>query len=89
MPLALDLSQPAAVPERIASLPAEWADVDVLVNNAGVTADGLFARMSLEQWERVHHHQPDRRLRRLPRADPRHDAPPLRAASSTSRPWSA
>ncbi len=52
-PLALDLSQPADVPQRLAALPPEWAEVDVLVNNAGVTADGLFARMSLEQWERV------------------------------------
>ena len=52
-PLALDLSQPADVPQRLATLPPEWAEVDVLVNNAGVTADGLFARMSLEQWERV------------------------------------
>ena len=51
--LALDLSQPADVPQRLATLPPEWAEVDVLVNNAGVTADGLFARMSLEQWERV------------------------------------
>ncbi|HXT21557.1 MAG TPA: 3-oxoacyl-[acyl-carrier-protein] reductase [Thermoanaerobaculia bacterium] len=53
LPLALDLAQPAQVPERIATLPAEWAEIDVLVNNAGVTDDGLFARMSLEQWERV------------------------------------
>ena len=53
LPLQLDLSQPARVPERIATLPADWADVEVLVNNAGVTDDGLFARMSLEQWERV------------------------------------
>jgi 3-oxoacyl-[acyl-carrier protein] reductase len=52
-PLALDLANPADVPARLASLPAEWAEVDVLVNNAGVTADGLFARMTLEQWERV------------------------------------
>jgi 3-oxoacyl-[acyl-carrier protein] reductase len=51
--LRLDLSKPAEVGERIASLPAEWAEIDVLVNNAGVTADGLMARMSLEQWERV------------------------------------
>ncbi|HXT50209.1 MAG TPA: 3-oxoacyl-[acyl-carrier-protein] reductase [Thermoanaerobaculia bacterium] len=53
LPLALDLAQPAQVPERLATLPAEWAEIDVLVNNAGVTEDGLFARMSLEQWERV------------------------------------
>jgi 3-oxoacyl-[acyl-carrier protein] reductase len=53
LPLRLDLSKPAEVGERIASLPAEWAEIDVLVNNAGVTADGLMARMSLEQWERV------------------------------------
>lgn len=53
LPVQLDLSQPAQVPERLASLPAEWADVEILVNNAGVTDDGLFARMSLEQWERV------------------------------------
>ncbi len=51
--LTLDLSRPAEVPARLAALPAEWAEVDVLVNNAGVTADGLFARMTLEQWERV------------------------------------
>ena len=51
--LALDLARPAEVAGRIATLPPEWADVDVLVNNAGVTADGLFARMSLEQWELV------------------------------------
>jgi 3-oxoacyl-[acyl-carrier protein] reductase len=52
-PLALDLAQPAEVPRQLAALPAEWAEIDVLVNNAGVTADGLFARMTLEQWERV------------------------------------
>ncbi|HEV8629113.1 MAG TPA: 3-oxoacyl-[acyl-carrier-protein] reductase [Thermoanaerobaculia bacterium] len=51
--LALDLARPAEVARRVATLPPEWAEVDVLVNNAGVTADGLFARMSLEQWEQV------------------------------------
>jgi 3-oxoacyl-[acyl-carrier protein] reductase len=51
--LELDLADPAGVPARLGSLPPEWAEIDVLVNNAGITADGLFARMSLEQWERV------------------------------------
>lgn len=51
--LALDLSVPGDVPAALAALPEEWRDVDVLVNNAGITADNLLARMSLEDWERV------------------------------------
>jgi 3-oxoacyl-[acyl-carrier protein] reductase len=55
-PLPLDLAQPAEVPAQLArleGLAAEWTAIDVLVNNAGVTADGLLARMTLEQWDRV------------------------------------
>jgi len=52
-PLALDVSEPASFGERLKSLPEDFAAVDVLVNNAGVTADNLLARMSLEDWERV------------------------------------
>lgn len=51
--LLLDLARAAETPERLKSLPAEWAEIDVLVNNAGITADGLLARMSLEQWQSV------------------------------------
>lgn len=51
--LRLDLADAASIPERIKSLPAEWSEVEILVNNAGVTADGLLARMSLEQWRTV------------------------------------
>jgi 3-oxoacyl-[acyl-carrier protein] reductase len=53
LPLQLDLARPAEVAGRLATLPAEWAEVDVLVNNAGITADGLLARMSLEHWDNV------------------------------------
>jgi 3-oxoacyl-[acyl-carrier protein] reductase len=53
LPLALDLAQAASLAERLATLPAEWKEIDVLVNNAGITADGLLARMSIEQWQRV------------------------------------
>jgi len=55
-PLPLDLSKPDEVPARLArlqGLAAEWNEIGILVNNAGVTDDGLFARMSLEQWDRV------------------------------------
>ena len=39
----------------------------VLVNNAGITADGLAIQLEDEQWDNGHRHQPDRRLP--------HDAP--------------
>ena len=51
--LALDLSRPEEVPDRIKALDDDFKDVDVLVNNAGVTDDNLLARMSLEQFEGV------------------------------------
>ncbi|HEX9733938.1 MAG TPA: 3-oxoacyl-[acyl-carrier-protein] reductase [Thermoanaerobaculia bacterium] len=53
LPLPLDLSRPAAVGEQLAALPEDWKAIDVVVNNAGITRDALFARMSLEQWEEV------------------------------------
>jgi 3-oxoacyl-[acyl-carrier protein] reductase len=40
-------------PEEAARLVAEAGDVDVLVNNAGVTRDGLLARMSDDDWRAV------------------------------------
>jgi len=51
--LQLDLSKPEAVPAQIAGLPEDFAGIDILVNNAGITRDGLFMRMSLEQWREV------------------------------------
>ena len=51
--LALDLSAPETVPEAIGGLPEEWREIDVVVNNAGITADNLLARMSLDDFERV------------------------------------
>jgi 3-oxoacyl-[acyl-carrier protein] reductase len=40
-------------PEQAARLVEESGDLDVLVNNAGVTRDGLLARMSDEDWREV------------------------------------
>lgn len=53
LPLVLDVTQPETFGERLKALPQDFAAIDVLVNNAGVTADNLLARMSLEDWERV------------------------------------
>lgn len=52
-PLSLDLTQPDDVLTQLETLPAEWSEIGILVNNAGVTRDGLFARMSVEQWKAV------------------------------------
>jgi 3-oxoacyl-[acyl-carrier protein] reductase len=32
---------------------ADHGHIDILLNNAGITKDGLFLRMDAEQWERV------------------------------------
>ena len=52
-PLTLDVSQAESLREQLADLPTELLPVQILVNNAGVTADNLLARMSLEQWSHV------------------------------------
>ena len=45
-----DASEAAQLVERVE---AELGDIDVLVNNAGLTRDTLIARMSDEDWEAV------------------------------------
>ena len=52
LPLALDVADRAAVEAAIGGLPAEWAAIDLLVNNAGL-ARGLAPAQeaSLDDWE--------------------------------------
>lgn len=52
LPLPLDVRDRAAVDAAVAALPADFADIDLLVNNAGL-ALGLEPahRASLEDWE--------------------------------------
>ncbi len=50
---AADVSQSAAVEEAFGKALEGLGRVDVLVNNAGLTRDGLFLRMSDEQWDQV------------------------------------
>jgi 3-oxoacyl-[acyl-carrier protein] reductase len=42
-----------SLPEEAARLVEEAGDIDVLVNNAGLTRDGLLARMSDDDWRTV------------------------------------
>jgi len=48
-----DVADAAAVKEALAAVVAEHKRIDVLVNNAGVTADGLFMIMGDEEWHKV------------------------------------
>lgn len=48
-----DVTNKEAVEAGIAEIVAKFGKIDVLVNNAGITRDGLFMRMSSENWEAV------------------------------------
>ncbi|SEA58112.1 acetoacetyl-CoA reductase [Alkalimonas amylolytica] len=48
-----DVSDFAACQQGIAQVEADLGPVDILVNNAGITRDGMFHKMSLEQWQAV------------------------------------
>ena len=53
VPLPLDLSDSGSIQTGARSALEAHGRVDVLVNNAGVTEDGLILRMSREAWDRV------------------------------------
>ena len=51
--VAADVADPGEALALIERVEDERGDVDVLVNNAGITRDTLIARMSDEDWEQV------------------------------------
>jgi len=52
-PFALDVSSESSVEAGIEKITARFGRVDVLVNNAGVTRDGLLMRMKSDDWDAV------------------------------------
>jgi 3-oxoacyl-[acyl-carrier protein] reductase len=48
-----DLADGEAVAKLVPDVEAAIGEVDILVNNAGLTRDGLFVRLSDEDWDRV------------------------------------
>ena len=51
--LRLDVADPGSVAEGMKALAAKHGRLDVLVNNAGITEDGLILRMSKDSWDKV------------------------------------
>lgn len=50
---SVDVSKPSEVNAAVEKILADFTRIDVLVNNAGVTKDGLLMRMSEEDWDLV------------------------------------
>lgn len=48
-----DIASPETAKMLIGKAVSEFGRVDVVINNAGITADGLLVRMSREDWQRV------------------------------------
>ncbi len=50
---SVNVSDSKSVQEGIADIERDFARIDVLVNNAGITNDNLLVRMTEDEWDRV------------------------------------
>lgn len=51
--LQVDVSSPSEVRASAEQVLGEWDRIDILINNAGITKDGLLVRMKDEDWDLV------------------------------------
>jgi 3-oxoacyl-[acyl-carrier protein] reductase len=51
--IACNVTQSDSVKAMVEGVVAKWGRIDVLVNNAGITRDALFMRMTEDQWQAV------------------------------------
>ena len=49
----LDLSKKENLMDNVKNITENNKDIDILINNAGITKDNLLLRMSIEQWQEV------------------------------------
>ena len=52
-PVAIDLANPESIKESIAKTVQDFGPIGILVNNAGITKDGLALRMKKDDWDTV------------------------------------
>jgi len=55
MAICADVSNHEAVKNMISEIKNNFGRLDILINNAGITRDGLLLRMKEEDWEKVIH----------------------------------
>lgn len=51
--LMLNVVDPASIESVLATIRAEFGEVDILMNNAGITRDNLLMRMKDEEWQDI------------------------------------
>ncbi len=51
--LELNVADPASIEKGVAEIIARFGQIDICVNNAGITKDGLLMRMSEADWDAV------------------------------------
>ena len=51
--MALNVTSQESIETVFAAIKARFGDIDILINNAGITRDNLFMRMKDEEWEAV------------------------------------
>ncbi len=69
--VAVDVAEPASVDSAFGEIEAALGPVEILVNNAGITRDGLLMRMSDEDWQRVLRTNLDGAFHTMRRATPK------------------
>ena len=51
--IALNVTDSASIETALNTIRAEFGEIDILINNAGITRDGLMMRMTEQQWDMV------------------------------------
>src|SRR5690348_129247 len=51
--IKMDVSDEQSIEKGISAVLTKWPDVDGVVNNAGITSDGLLLRMKTEDFDKV------------------------------------